>query len=293
MTDVTRAEELNQQGMDCSDRGDKAAAEAAYRAAIDADPLWAAPVYNLGLLCKYQGRWEESFDLNEQAVEIDPENEAAWWNLGIAATALRRWSAARRAWHSCGLTVPEGEGPPDFNWGATPVRLDPDDHGEVVWAARIDPARARLVSIPLPTCRFQWGDLVLTDGAEEGQRTVNGRTYSVFKVLERIEASGFRKFIVELATADDDAIEALERLAKAEGGTVEYWGKTTRIMCRACSLGAPHEHPRNDGSPANPHLGVAARGRAQAEGIITAWLALTASADLIRWYEAPPIGSGG
>jgi hypothetical protein len=287
MPDLDLAEQLNSEGMQLRADGNIAGAEAAYRAAISAAPEWSAPVYNLGLLYKYEGRWEESRNYNRQAANLAPDDEASWWNLGIAATALSDWNEARRAWTACGMEVPPGDGAPEFDWGQTPVRLDPDGEAEVVWAHRIDPARARIVSVPLPTSPFHCGDLVLTDGAEEGQRIVDGRVYSVFNVLQLLAPSGLRTFIIELATMQPNALAALEACATEHGGAAEDWGSFTAILCAECSRGLPHEHAPGTSAPAHPHCGLAARDHQHADEIITDWLAQTPGADLTAWYEAP------
>lgn len=287
LPDLERAAAFNEQGTQLGDEGDLAGAESAYRAAIAAAPDWPAPVYNLGLLCKYARRWPESLAYNREAARLQPEDEASWWNLGIAATALSDWPEARRAWAACGIDLPPGEGAPELDWGATPVRLEPDGDGEVVWARRLDPARARILSIPLPTSPFHWGDIVLTDGAVDGERVVNGRSYPVFNVLDLWRPSGLRTFVVELATADREAIAALERCAEERGGAAEDWGTCTRILCADCSHGRPHEHPEGAPTAAHPHCGVAARDHAHADEIIAAWLASAPTADLTAWYQAP------
>jgi hypothetical protein len=287
MSDLSPAEELNNQGMRLREEGDIAGAEAAYRAAMAADPTWSAPVYNLGLLCKYEGRWAESLEYNRQATVLTPDDEGSWWNLGIAATAMGDWAEARRAWTVCGMTPPPGDGPPDFGWGMLPVRLDPEGQAEVVWARRIDPARAQIISVPLPTARFHWGDVVLTDGAAEGQRVVGTQTYPVFNVLEKLVPSPHRTFVIELASAEPAIVDALQKCAEARGGAAENWGTTTRILCHECSVGAPHQHADSDGPPAHPHCGLSARDREHADQIISEWLALNPHADLIVWYEAP------
>lgn len=252
MSELSPAEHLNEDGLRQRDEGDLVAAEASFRAAMADDPSWSAPAYNLGLLHKYNLQWAQSLELNRLAASLAPDDEASWWNLGIAATALGEWSEARRAWAACGMNLPVGDGPPDFGWGFTPVRLDPEGDAEVVWAKRIDPARARIVSVPLPTSAFHWGDIVLNDGAPEGERVVEGRTYPVFRVLQKLLASSHRTFVLELATSTGEVVSALEQCAEAAGGAAEDWGTSVQILCRACSTGVAHEHANGPNDPVHP-----------------------------------------
>ncbi|MGH7469706.1 MAG: tetratricopeptide repeat protein [Longimicrobiales bacterium] len=287
MTDSAEAERLVQLGIELSDVGRSADAEGAYRAAARADPEWSVPWYNLGLLCKCQGRWAESLDFNQRAALLDPEHQANWWNLAIAATALGNWLEARRAWSGCGIQLPPGAGPPDGDYGLTPLRLDADGVGEVVWGRRIDPARARLQSVPLPGSPFRWADLVLHDGAPEGFRLLHGKQLPVFNVLMRLEPSSFKTFVVRLGTTDASAIERLEQVATELGGAAENWGTSTNILCRECSLGVPHAHPEHKGTPAHPHCGIAARDAQHAKQILDHWAQTTPDADLGHWALAP------
>lgn len=280
------AEELVESGLALSDAGDVDGAEAAYLAAVRADPTWSAPLYNLGLLYKYQGRWHESFEFNQRAARLAPDDEATWWNLGIAATALGNWEEARRAWASCQIDLPAGQGPPVKDFGQTPVRLDPNGHAEVVWGHRIDPARARLVSIPLPWSSFHWGDIVLHDGAPEGYRTVDGVEYPVFNVLAKLLPSPYQTFVVELASASAESIEALENLADSRNAAVENWGTSTRTLCRQCSHGTPHEHGDEGAGGAHPHCGLAALDAEHAQRIIEEWLSSAPASDVLTWYAA-------
>lgn len=77
-------------------------------------------------------RWTmtESLRCNLLAVKFDVEDEAAWWNAGIAATALGDWKAARLAWQAVGIEVPPGEGEIRMRLGLTPIRLKPHGQGE-------------------------------------------------------------------------------------------------------------------------------------------------------------------
>jgi hypothetical protein len=287
-SDADRAVELNARGLELSDAGDNEGAIEAYRAAAKLAPWWSVPVYNIGLRYKYALKWRESFEYNQTAARLAEDDEASWWNLGIAATALGEWTEARRAWTACGIEVPPGDGPPEFEWGNTPVRLSPDGDAEVVWAKRLDPARSRIVSIPLPASTFHYGDIVLTDGAEDGQRLVNGHAYPVFNVLQKLQASDYRTFVVEVATSNPDALSMLHRIAEDHGGAVEDWGTFTSILCADCSRGVPHEHSDASSNPAHPHWGLAARDSAHAQQIVDAWLASTVGSDVTRWYEVPP-----
>jgi len=283
-TRVTEAEQLVAEGYERDEAGDSIGAERLYRAAAEANPQWSVPFYNLGLMCKYQARWPESLTYNQRAAALAPDDEASWWNLGIAATALGDWSEARRAWSACGIDPPPGDGPPLFEWGRTPVRLDPSGDAEVVWAQRLDPARARIISVPLPWSAHNFGDIVLNDGAPQGHRRSNGVEYPVFNVLALLEPSKHQKFVVELGTSDPASVEALEDIASALGGAVEDWGVSTNILCAQCSLGTPHEHSDAPAAPAHPHCGLAAFDRSQAEMILGRWLDEQPRADLIRWY---------
>ena len=114
------ASTLNQLGNDLKAEGRWAEAEEAYRRAVMVAPSWAAPWFNLRLRYKILRRWEDSVVCGIQATELDPEDQGAWWNLGIAATALGNWRLARRAWRGCGIEVDEGDPP------SARLRADPD-----------------------------------------------------------------------------------------------------------------------------------------------------------------------
>lgn len=84
--DRRQAAELHAQAWALEGRDDEAMR--LYRKALALDPGRPTTLYNLGLIRKYRGEWAESLDFNRRAVELDPDDEAANWNLAIAATAL-------------------------------------------------------------------------------------------------------------------------------------------------------------------------------------------------------------
>lgn len=272
-----RAERLHRQGLASSNAGDKDAALALYAKCVALDPSHSHALYNMGLIHKYRGEWEQSFAFNARAYALEPGDEASRWNLAIAATALRRWPVARQAWKDNGLNVPEGDGPISMPLGLTPIRLSPEGSGEVVWAQRIDPVRARIHSIPFPESGFRLNDVVLHDGAPVGARIVDGCEYPVFNVLELFESSGLETYVLELQASSADQVAALEQLADDAGIAMEDWTANVRSLCKQCSEGAPHHTHDHDPDPTwrtDRRIGLVAKQRAQIDALMDACRAI-------------------
>lgn len=269
------AEELNDRGNEHMERGRYDEAEAAFRKAIALEPGYATPWYNLGLLYKRQRQWQQSLEANEKATRLDPTNKPAFWNLGIAATALSDWTRARAAWKGFGAPIPDGEGPLEMKLGLVPIRLDPDDTAEVVWCDRIDPARSRIVNVPLPTSGSREGDIVLHDGVPHGYREHDGRRKAVFDALETWQRSGRSTFeIVAHAPAGADA-DALVDVAREKGVCIDDWTGSVRRICRNCSEGTPHEEHvwvETAWSP-DRKFGGSANDRQAIDAVLEAWAA--------------------
>ena len=237
-----KAQKLHEQGQALSDDGENMEAIDVYLKAIELDPSKSESFYNIGLIYKYQGEWVKSLEYNTKAYELDPEDESARWNLAIAATALRKWEIARSAWLDNGIALEGESGPIDMNFGITPVRLNPDNSGEVVWATRIDPVRARIDSIPYKESGFKHGDVVLHDGAAVGHRNIGEKEYPVFNVLEKFESSNYSTLIATVKIGSDQDLEKLEELFSETPHDFEDWTTNIRTLCRQCSEGKPHEH---------------------------------------------------
>lgn len=243
-----QASELHQEAERLSDLEQDDAALLKYQQALALDPDKAETHYNMGLIYKYRGQWQRSLDHNLRAHQLNPQDEASKWNLGIAATALRQWDLARLAWQQCGLPITGESGPIDMNLGMVPIRLNPDGNGEVVWATRIDPVRARIDSVPYPESGFRYGDVVLHDGAPVGYRELDGRQLPVFNVLELFSHSAFRTFVATIEIIDEQDLERLEHLLAGVPHEIEDWTSNVRILCKRCSEGIPHDHD-DDGFP--------------------------------------------
>lgn len=271
-------------------------AEAAelYARAVEVDPRDADAWYNLGLAHKYLGNWRASADANERALALTSKRgDPAWWNLGIAATALRDWDLARRAWRGFGMRrkdVPDGSGPIEVDWGINPVRIVSRDGEtkEVVWGRRLCPARIRIESIPFPASDHRWGDVVLHDGASNGERTADGRTYPVFDELERWSPSEIPTLRACVRCTSDDDANALIDAFRAARFDAEDWSTNVRQLCKECSEGSPatHDHAFPEGG-ADRTFGIAAP-VGLAQQVLRAWRSESPST---REYEEPePVG---
>lgn len=274
-TNAIRANELHCEGEALSEAGDDDGALGKYHEAVTLEPGKSESHYNIGLIHKYRSEWAQSLAYNRTASELDPEDEAARWNLAIAATALRDWPTARAAWIAQGISLTGEEGPIEMDFGLTPVRLNPDASAEVVWARRIDPVRASIVSIPYKESGFRCGDIVLHDGAAVGYRMLGGRECPVFNVLELFERSRLETFEVDIEAADAAAMETLTKAFDDAGITMEDWTANVQTLCRQCSEGLPHEH--HDSEAADPawqvqrRLGVAVSSWEAAQAVLDAW----------------------
>jgi len=244
--DVEEAEYLFEEALTLSEEGKEDEALKKYLQAAALGYQNPSCYYNIGLIYKYRNKWEESFRYNKIAYEFDPDEEAYRWNYAIAATALRDWASARNAWADNGIKLEGDIGPIEMDFGNTPVRLNPDDEAEVVWASRIDPVRAKITSIPMPESGYHFGDIVLHDGASTGARVVDEIEYPVFNVLELFERSEYLTFVAEVEIKDQDIHEKLLERLWQDNIVHEDWTESFRVLCKSCSEGIPHEHDNED-----------------------------------------------
>jgi hypothetical protein len=237
-----RADRLHEKAQKLCDSGMNEEALRVYEQALQLDPARSNTLYNMGLIHKYRGNWAESFELNAKAYELAPDDEAARWNWAIAATALRRWEVARRLWADNGINIEGQSGPIEMNFGLTPIRLNAESDGEVVWGRRIDPVRARIESVPFPESGFRYADIVLHDGAPVGYRMLNDSKRGVFNVLELFEPSAFSTYVVIINVGSEVQLQSVLGAAVELGVGAEDWTANIAILCKQCSEGTPHEH---------------------------------------------------
>jgi hypothetical protein len=280
---VREAVRLNDLGGERLEAGDWDAALGHYREAVDLAPYFGPAWFNMGLIHKWRREWSDSLACNARAAwlitnglsdDSGDEGSPAWWNLGIAATAVRHWDAAREAWRRFGIDIPDGTGELRLDFGMTPVRLDPGGSGEVVWGTRIDPARVVIKNVPTPASGRHWGDIVLHDGAPNGERQVGDQTFGVFDEIEVWQDSGIPTLEVEVTVTGAEDSLALEDAFEAAELAAEDWTRSVRVICGQCSAGSPpgsHEHPQAPYA-AQRRFGLAAPAD-QAARVLARWAA--------------------
>ncbi len=184
-------------------------------------PVWATPWGHLALLYKKEKNWPQMLQCSQTAAELNPRDRAAWWNLGIAATALEEWTEVRRAWRALEIASPLGSldvpGPP------VAIRVDPLGCAEVVLCSRLDPARAVVRCVPLPRSGRRFGDLLLHDGVPNDLRVVGGKEIPVFDELEVLMASPHVTWEVTVAVPSPEDVTALIETAQRRGLGAEDW----------------------------------------------------------------------
>ncbi|MFU8871203.1 hypothetical protein [Micromonospora sp. SL4-19] len=192
--------------------------------------------YNAALAHKFLRNWAKAYELGREAAARARRGteDPAFWNLGIAATIMEDWATARDAWRGYGLTVPDGDGEIVTDFGATPVRLE---GGEVVWARRLCPARAQVLNVPTPHSGRRFGEVVVHDGAPNGEREVDGQIFPVFDELLLFRASELPTTAVEVVAGTPEDVRALATLFDEHGYAAEP-ASGARVICACCSEGS-------------------------------------------------------
>ncbi|MFC0006117.1 tetratricopeptide repeat protein [Micromonospora siamensis] len=195
--------------------------------------------YDAALAHKFLGNWSKAYEFGVQAAARAERGaeEPAFWNLGIAATILEDWAVARDAWQGYGLSLPDGEGEILADFGPTPIRLS---NGEVVWARRLCPTRARVLNVPTVESGRRFGEVVVHDGAPNGERVVAGRTFPVFDELVLFRASDLPTTTVQVVAGTPEDVRALAELFDGHGYAAEP-ASGTRVICACCSEGGVHQ----------------------------------------------------
>lgn len=231
--------------------------------------------YHYAVICKFENQWQEAKLAFEKA-KAQHDHPAIEWNLGIVAVAQRDWLNARKIWQKLGIALPQGEG--DYAQSgqlcairlpmqvlnqnqtnqnlnqATQENLDLKElrehleieqkrqqmKSEVLWGRRLCPARVEITSIPYYHQSYQCGDIVLVDGAQNGETIYQGEKWPIVDVLGKFQPALGQTFKLYAKMTHPKQItildEQIHRLSE-KGWQIVNWSRLEKTsLCIAFYL---------------------------------------------------------
>ncbi len=271
-------EHLYLQAVNYTQKGDVYNAVKLSKKAIKLSPDWSAPFSLLSMIYKTRSEWHPSLYYSRKAIEINPFDESAWQNLAIAATALKKWLIARNAWNHLGFEFPKNNKAIKMNLGRIPVRINSNSKPEIIWATRIDPARAIIESIPQPSSDRRFQDVVLVDATVSGYHIKNGKKIPVYDELQLLKPSRKWTFVTLLKTSNPADILALDRLcAKARLG-FDNWSNASRQSLSPLNNSLPEYYDRSHtkaSEKVTSLIAIAGEWKTEVREILEAWKIVT------------------
>jgi len=239
-------------------------------------PDWSEPYACLSRIYKNRQEWRPAYYYAKRAAEINPFNESAWQNLGIAATAIGNWTTARHAWNHLGYHFEPGDQAIQSDLGVVPVCLNPDTLPEIVWARRIDPARAVVLSVPQPRSKRRYGDVVLLDQEKRRVRVLGKKRLVIYDELELLASSRHATFCAFLLSDDPADLDLLERLCRDASVGFDNWSGANRLLLPRHAHGVQEIFDRQVFEEEKAeHKGfwvaLAAREESAVRGVLEAW----------------------
>ncbi len=226
--------------------------------------------FDAALAYKFLRNWPKAYELGREAARRAPRDnrDPAYWNLGIAATVLRDWETARDAWIGYGLPLPPGEGEIVEDLGVACLRIETRAGAEVVWARRLCPTRARVVSVPFDPAR-RFGEVVLHDGAPGGERYADGQRHPVFDEIALFTPSEVATLAATVTGSTSGDLEALlDSFTDRDLGAELVGGQPDGDALRGGDAQPLDRHP-----PAGRHTVLIGAPEHRARALLDAWRA--------------------
>ena len=269
---------LLSEAVEYDDRGDVYTAVKLYKKVVRHLPAWFLPYRLLGLLYKKRGEWKPALYYSGRAVAYKPDDRVTWQIQATAATALRQWRQARHAWNQLGYHFRDSNRSLNLEMGAIPVSLHFNDRREIVWATQIDPARARIESVPQPSSGFRWRQEVLLDYEPVGTIVVERRRLNVRRVLESLRYSEYSTWLLVLHDVGSEALDILDQLCLHADIGYDNWSKSSRQVGAGQSRAEffdPAFLPTAEQRGEVQIIGLAARQVADIEEVLSNWKVIT------------------
>ncbi len=259
-------------------KGDVYNAVKLYKKVIRLAPQWCPPYIQLSTIYRDRADWKTCLYYTQKSLQLDPEGRQAWLNQGLASTALKKWRTARQAWNRLGYEFRESDQSTDFDLGSVAIYLNPRTQPEVVWARRIDPARAVVLSIPQPSSGHRYQDIVLFDPSSEGAQVVGAQKWPAYREIQLLKSSPYKTFTVELLEVTQHQVDLLARLCIQERVGFDNWSAATHLFLPPSFRDQPefHLHPLPHAVGQSPVLvALAAKSERPLERALHNWEIIT------------------
>jgi tetratricopeptide (TPR) repeat protein len=251
-----------------------------YKKVIRLASGWNRPYTQLGSLYKDRADWKTCLHYTHIGLQLDPEDRDAWMNLALASTARKKWRSARQAWNRLGYDFRETDQATDFEMGVVALILNPGTQPEVVWARRLDPARAVVLSIPQPGSGHRFRDIVLFDPGTEGAQAAGAKQWPAYRELQVLKSSPFKTFSVVLPDVSRSQVDTLARLCSQERVGFDNWSAATHLYLPPAFREKPefhlHPFPQED-EQARTLVALAAKKQGAVEKVLRNWEIITLS----------------
>ena len=235
-----------------------------YKRIIKQATYWPEPYLRLGAIYRERKEWKPALYYNKKAIALAVDNKEAWWNVGIAATALNKTRLAKRVWQKFGLS----------NTTSHPisVKIAYQDKFEVLGAQRVDAARAIIQSIPHPKSGRKFHDLLLIDNAVKGYHISGYQKLPIYDELDLLKRSTYSTFSCLLDDIVPKDIDVLQQLCINARLGFEVWGNASRSFSTSKHSGVLPEYYSSPIGPQKEILvAIAAKQKRQALEVLESW----------------------
>ena len=272
MQPLDEARQFYEQALIYDQSGDIYNAIKLYKRVIKLEEQWPLPYFRLQAIYKSRQEWKPTYHYTKRALALDPMHSDVWWDLGIAATALKKWRIARNVWSKFNI-------PPTFPKNTREVcaiYLPNGNQFELIWARPLCPARAEIISIPQPASGRRYKDLIYYDRMQLKGHTIAGnRKMPVFAFLGHCKHSNYETFSCQLYTNKERDLQSLEALCVEAGCGFENWSNSALSFSPGVLEGIPEFYNiKNISSQAladEQWVAIAAKNQHEVEWMLQQW----------------------
>ncbi len=265
-------QKLREQAATYEQCGDHYHAIKLWKLIVRHDPEDGDAFLRLGRIYKGRKEWKPALHYLKKGLAQCPDDQEAWWDVGLVATALGRKKLARITWNKFGWN---GDNP--FTGGIISIRTDWGSGYELLWGRRVSPALAFIGSVPWPASGLCFRDQVLVDGLPSGWQVVNRKKYPVFDEVGLYKKSDYKTWSCRLSSGQYAHLQLLERLCRESGLGFENWTNTSfqKQVDRQGALPEYYHPGTSFGTEEEVTVALAARDEDEVRQALTAWAIIT------------------